>query len=223
MCEFDARERDMAILRAHAPFVSPPPVRLSLLPAWPERHVRHALRLPALLAARAGLLQLHDAEHDAFSKYEATPMPSAPGPRAPHIRQAAGAALPPRVCPRAQRRSLAETPLSVLRARPHTPHRGCATPTDASIPRPFHNRIHPFPRLPPQPQLPFAPLPACAALAVAVLHRPPRATTTETVPLRSPGCRRRRSTSTRPTPCLRTLGARRAAPPACAVLDAVRI
>jgi hypothetical protein len=49
---------------------------------------------------------------------------------------------------------------------PHTPHRGRPTPTDASIPRPFHNRIHRFPRLPPQSQLPFAPLPACAALAV---------------------------------------------------------
>ncbi|KAJ7363017.1 hypothetical protein DFH08DRAFT_329173 [Mycena albidolilacea] len=48
MCEFDACERDTAILRAHAPFVLPPPVRPSLLPAWPERCVQ----LPALPAAR---------------------------------------------------------------------------------------------------------------------------------------------------------------------------
>ncbi|KAJ7363041.1 hypothetical protein DFH08DRAFT_951246 [Mycena albidolilacea] len=81
MCEFDTCERDMAILRAHAPFVSPPPVRLSLLSAWPERRVRHALRLPALPTARAGLLQLHDAEHDAVSEYE-TITPVLDGPRA---------------------------------------------------------------------------------------------------------------------------------------------
>ncbi|KAJ6563127.1 hypothetical protein DFH09DRAFT_1364240 [Mycena vulgaris] len=72
MCEFDACERDMAIPPAHTPFVSPPPVRPSLLPAWPERRVRHALRLPALPAARAGLLQQHDTERDLLSDYEAS-------------------------------------------------------------------------------------------------------------------------------------------------------
>jgi hypothetical protein len=50
-----------AILRAHTPLVSPPPVNPSLLPAWPERRVRHVLRLPALPATRAGLLQLRNA------------------------------------------------------------------------------------------------------------------------------------------------------------------
>ncbi|KAJ7820948.1 hypothetical protein B0H14DRAFT_1339373 [Mycena olivaceomarginata] len=182
MCEFDACERDMAILRAHAPFVSPPPVRPSLLPAWLERRVRHALRLPALPAARAGLLQLHDTPYHAHALSTRPPCTSYTTGR--------------RRCPSSTRAPTGtttifsgDTPERSPRApaRTRTPHRGCATPTDASIPRPFHNPIHRFPRLPPQPKLPFAPLPACAALAVAVLHRQPRATTTETAPLRFPG------------------------------------
>ncbi|KAJ7796299.1 hypothetical protein B0H14DRAFT_78831 [Mycena olivaceomarginata] len=125
-----------------------------------------------------------------------------------------------------KRRSSAETPLSVLRARLHAPthcNRGCATPTDASAPRPFHNRIHRFPRLPPQPQLPFAPLPACAALAAAVLHRQPRATTTEAAPLGFPGLSSTQEHLRTPDAPPRHWEPGRAAPPACAVLEAVRI
>ncbi|KAJ7864694.1 hypothetical protein B0H13DRAFT_2353509 [Mycena leptocephala] len=63
---------------ARVPFVSLPPVRPSLLPAPPERRVRHAPRLPAPPAARADLLQLHDVERDAFSDYNATARHRAP-------------------------------------------------------------------------------------------------------------------------------------------------
>lgn len=47
---------------------------------------------------------------------------------------------------------------------------------------------------------------------------PPCSTTIDVSPSTSPGFHRHRSTP-RPTPCLRTLGARRAAPPVCAALD----
>ncbi|KAJ7803740.1 hypothetical protein B0H13DRAFT_2492851 [Mycena leptocephala] len=111
-----------------------------------------------------------------------------PRPRAPQIRHAAGAALPPHArCPtwdvRHHRR--AQRPMCPI----------------------FPYRIHRFPRLPPTTTIsgaaPFsrgpnyhpASPPACAALAVAVLHRRRRA-------LLLPA----QSTPTYPTPCLRTLG-----------------
>ncbi|KAJ7278774.1 hypothetical protein C8J57DRAFT_148460 [Mycena rebaudengoi] len=59
----------LAILRARTPLVSPLPVRPSRLSAWPERRVRHALRLPPPPAARASLLLQYHAEHDLLSHY----------------------------------------------------------------------------------------------------------------------------------------------------------
>ncbi|KAJ7822195.1 hypothetical protein B0H14DRAFT_1325098 [Mycena olivaceomarginata] len=188
MCEFDACERDMAILRPRpfriaATCTPSAPSRLAgapcttctattctaaAPPAFCSCTTRNTMRSantrPLLLCLMGPAPRTSSHRPDALTR----PCSQHQAPVPPHIRQVAGAALPPRARPRVQRRSSAETPLSVLRActHPHTPHRGCATPTDASIPRPFHNRIHRFPRLPPQPQLPFAPLPACAALAV---------------------------------------------------------
>ncbi|KAJ7363044.1 hypothetical protein DFH08DRAFT_329487 [Mycena albidolilacea] len=251
MCEFDACERDTAILRAHAPFVSPPPVRPSLLPAWLERRVRHALRLPALPAARAGLLQLHDAEHDAFSEYEAiTPVLDGPAPRtSPHVRYIAQtpyhahalSTRPPctsyttgrRRCPSSARAPTGTTTIF-------------SGDTPECSPRaPARTRTHRTGDVQHQPMRPF---PVHSTIAYTAFlasrrspsyhsHHCPRAQRLRSLffiaspelrrlrrrPSASLGCRRRRSTSTPPTPCLRTLGARRAAPPACAVLAAVRI
>ncbi|KAJ7207681.1 hypothetical protein C8J57DRAFT_348089 [Mycena rebaudengoi] len=164
MCEFDACERNMTILRARTPFVSPPPVRPSHLPAWPERRVRHVLRLPPLPAARASLLRQHDTEHDLLSHYEATTRlldasrayglttcavhrhrrrttstPSTPDPRAPQIRSSrrccSSSRAPPSLTPRVQRRSSAESPLSVFsRPRLRAPQLGCATPPPCAAP-----------------------------------------------------------------------------------------
>ncbi|KAF8132131.1 hypothetical protein K438DRAFT_2031889 [Mycena galopus ATCC 62051] len=62
------------VLNHPIPLVSPPPVRPSLLPTLPECRVRDVPRLPTLPAARAGALQLNDAERmrSVTTNFEAT-------------------------------------------------------------------------------------------------------------------------------------------------------
>ncbi|KAJ7795422.1 hypothetical protein B0H14DRAFT_104955 [Mycena olivaceomarginata] len=90
------------------------------LPAWPERRVRDAPQLPALPATRAGFLQLHDAEPDAFSDCEATPRLEphhtyATEPRTPYHAHALNTRLPrtlettrSRRCPSSTRAALVD-------------------------------------------------------------------------------------------------------------------
>jgi hypothetical protein len=143
---------------------------------------------------------MHDAEHDALSDHEATPcvldashaqnltahalhrpgrpttpIPSAPGPRAPHIRQAAGAAVPRRArCPR--KSDGAATIFAPQRSpRPplHAPQLGCTTPPPCATPATFiPHAICRFPHLQPacdddlrlSPILPLDAYPSRAAL-----------------------------------------------------------
>ncbi|KAJ7252264.1 hypothetical protein C8J57DRAFT_1474307 [Mycena rebaudengoi] len=109
---------ERSILRARTPFVSPPPVRPSLLPAWPERRVRHALRLPPPPAARASLLLQYHTEHDLLSHYPPSRTPDTMRSR----RCRSSSRAPLSLTPWAQRRSSAESPLSVFSARAYAHH-----------------------------------------------------------------------------------------------------
>ncbi|KAJ7301261.1 hypothetical protein DFH08DRAFT_978897 [Mycena albidolilacea] len=131
MCEFDACERDMAILRAHTPFVSPPPVHPSLLPAWPERRLYDAERdafsdceaTPRVLDAPAPRLETHHTCTISLrTPYHAHTLSTRP-PRTPDTTRSRrcppSTRAPPSLTPQTQQRSSAESPLSVPCARLH--------------------------------------------------------------------------------------------------------
>ncbi|KAJ7854259.1 hypothetical protein B0H14DRAFT_3865530 [Mycena olivaceomarginata] len=115
---------------------------------------RPPFRMPIAPPASPDCRQ-HDTERDVLSDYEATTrLLYAPRPRAPQMRQSAGAVVLRRALSSGAATIFsAESPTSVLSAR------ATAGMYDTTAP-------HAFPRLPPQFQSPYAPLPACAALAV---------------------------------------------------------
>ncbi|KAJ7356725.1 hypothetical protein DFH08DRAFT_1047590 [Mycena albidolilacea] len=241
--DFHQRAHSQAILRSPAhPSVAP-----VLLPASHEGRVRHAPRPSAQPAARAGLLQHHGIERDTLSDYEvirALTSPPTPyhadtlsdrPPRfsdTPHSSRCRSlTCVLPSLAPGAATIHSGVTPsvFSTLACVHHSwdvrYHRRALR-----LLRPFPHRIDPFFSPPTREDHPrrspnyhtrvrsargdysssAAPR-SVSALALRRLAYHPAA---------SPGCDyRRRSTLTHPTPYLRTLGARRAAPPACTALD----
>jgi hypothetical protein len=161
-------------------------VHPSLLPAFPQRRVRHAPRPPALPPARPGLLHQHDTERATFSDYEATtrmldaPSPPTPTPSTPDPTHARYATQ--QVFSFFDACATVVDPVGAAMIRLRAPQLGYATPPPCAAPHAFIlQHIH---------------LSSPPGSLRPLMRRPSA----------SPGYHRRRSTPTRPTPCLRTLG-----------------